>query len=93
MEAFPNSVAISAKDGIGIDALLEIIETVVTRSEQSTTYVLPYQEGRLISQFHEIGRVDSINHNESSVSICGWLPEYIQKEYEQYINENPNSPD
>jgi GTP-binding protein HflX len=57
--------------------LFETLKPIVVR--------LPYQQGGLISLFHEQGQVDQLDHNQDGVMIKGKLPGRLLARYQRFI--------
>jgi GTP-binding protein HflX len=74
VEQFPQAVAISARTGVGIDDLLEHIRSGLYETFTPIFVRLPYQEGQLISLFHEFGQVERLDHGRKGVLIKGRIP-------------------
>lgn len=74
VEHFPQAVAISARTGDGISDLLERIHNGLYETLTPTLVRLPYQQGQLISLFHEFGQVDRLEHGRKGVLIQGRIP-------------------
>jgi GTP-binding protein HflX len=74
VEHFPQAVAISASTGIGIDDLLEHIRSGLYETFTPIFVRLPYQQGQLISLFHEFGQVERLDHGRKGVLIKGRIP-------------------
>ena len=74
LEDFPNSTAISALKGSGIDDLLRLIGEQLYEMYTPLTVFLPYKEGGLISIFHEHGQIETSEHVHGGVTIKGRLP-------------------
>jgi GTP-binding protein HflX len=74
LEYFPSAVAISALTGKGMDDLLELVRHSLYETLVPLHIHLPYQQGQLISLFHEFGQVERIEHHRSGVSIQGRIP-------------------
>ncbi len=74
LEYFPSAVAISALTGKGMDDLLELVRHSLYETFVPLHIHLPYQQGQLISLFHEFGQVERIEHNRSGVTIQGRIP-------------------
>ncbi len=72
--AYPNSVAVSALAGNGIQDLLRLIEEQLFESFVPITVRLPYQQGQLISLFHEQGQVEKVEHERGGVLMRGVIP-------------------
>jgi GTP-binding protein HflX len=74
VEHFPQAVAISARTGDGIGDLLARIHNGLYETLTPTLVRLPYQQGQLISLFHEFGQVDRLEHGRKGVLIQGRIP-------------------
>ncbi len=83
----PNAVAISALTGEGIDDLLETIETELYEEYIPIRVRLPYQEGQLISMFHEQGQVERVEHGRGGVVIEGLIPGRLMARYQLFMKE------
>ncbi len=87
--AFPQSVAISALTGEGIQELLNTVEGILYSSNRTISVRLPYQKGGLISLFHDVGQIENIEHDESEVIIRGEIPDRFLSKFQPYlVNEN-----
>ena len=73
-EKYSKSVAISAAEGSGIKDLLKIIQEELYETYTFIRVKLPYQQGALISLFHEAGQVELIEHGRGGVFIQGRVP-------------------
>lgn len=71
---FPQAVAISAKTGAGISDLLEHIRNGLYETFTPILVRLPYQQGQLISLFHESGQVERLEHGRNGVLMQGRIP-------------------
>lgn len=74
LEMEETHVLVSARKMIGMDEVLEAINKGLYESLEEVNVMLPYEEGSLISQFHEQGWVDKIEHMRDGVTIRGRLP-------------------
>ena len=84
VETFPNSVAISALNGDGIPDLLAAISGLLFETYVDVTMRLPYQQGQLISLFHEQGQIEKIEHERGGVIIQGKLPIRLLARFQAY---------
>ncbi|HJS29851.1 MAG TPA: GTPase HflX [Anaerolineales bacterium] len=82
---FPNAYAISARTGMGIDDLMEGIRQRLFETLKPVTVLLPYQEGALISLFHEQGRVEQVKHLGEGEKITGRIPERLLSRFRPYM--------
>jgi GTP-binding protein HflX len=70
---YPKSVAISAAKGIAIPDLLAMVHQELYETYAPIIVRLPYQQGALISLFHEMGQVERVEHGRG-VLIQGRIP-------------------
>jgi GTPase len=85
---FENSVAISALTGGGIPDLRSAIEAELFETMIPITVRLPYQEGQLISLFHEQGQVQTIEHSRGGVLLQGHIPGRLMARFQSYIQKS-----
>src|SRR5574339_150941 len=74
IRSFPRSVVTSAMRGDGIADLLDLIQQELYESYIPIEVRLPYQQGALISMFHESGQVERIEHERGGVVMQGRVP-------------------
>ena len=74
VENFPQAVAISARTGEGIDDLLAMLRSTLFETFSPILIRLPYQQGLLISLFHEFGQVERLEHGRKGVLMQGRIP-------------------
>ncbi len=81
---FPNAVAISALTGVGINDLLNTMNGLLYETFVEISMHLPYQQGQLISLFHEHGQVDQIEHERGGVFLRGRVPICLLARFQAY---------
>jgi len=91
LQNFPNAVAISALTGVGIPDLLSSVSNSLYEALNSIVVRLPYEQGKLISLFHEIGQVEQIAHGKETVTIHGKLPGRYIARFEPFRYEKNSS--
>jgi GTP-binding protein HflX len=74
LEHFPQAAAISARTGAGLPDLLDLIRSSLYETYTPIHVLLPYQQGQLISLFHELGQVERLEHRRKGVLIQGRVP-------------------
>lgn len=87
-------VPISARDGVGIDELLQQIDDHVSALAYYT-YVevrIPYSETQLVDVFHRRGQVESEEYQESGTCISGHLPRKLVSRFEPYLLSSVEEP-
>ncbi len=81
----PNAVAISALKGAGISDLIQAIEAQLFETYTPIKVRLPYQQGQLISLFHEQGQVSHVEHGRGGVMMEGTIPGRLYARYQPFL--------
>jgi GTPase len=71
---FPQAVGVSARTGLGMPDLLDRIGAGLFETFTPILVRLPYQQGQLISLFHEFGQVERLEHGRKGVLMQGRIP-------------------
>ncbi len=91
MDEFPNAVAISALRKEGISDLLRAVQQQLFEMYTPLEVLLPYQEGKLISLFHNQGEVDVVEHGSHGVMIQGRIPGRLVAEFSAFLKQQSGS--
>jgi GTP-binding protein HflX len=76
----PNSVAISATGGEGIDELYETITKVIRSLLQPVNVIIPYDKSGLVQECYDFGRVLSVEHKEDGIHVSAEIvPEMAER--------------
>lgn len=86
----PDSVAISALTGMGLDTLRAHIEEVLEAEMVRVDVVIPFDRGELVGLFHERGLIDKEEYRETGTRIVGRLPEILALQFEAF--RTPRAP-
>jgi GTP-binding protein HflX len=86
---FPSAVAISAMTGEGITDLLAKAHTYLYEDYIPIHIILPYQEGGLITLFHEQGQVERLEQISGGVEIHGRIPGRLLSYFHAFQQDNP----
>jgi len=81
---FENASAISALKGDGVKQLLSQVEGILFSKNKPISVNIPYNEGSLISQFHQYGIIKKIEHSPDGIYIQGLVPVRILDQYLPY---------
>ena len=84
LDLFPNSFAISALSGEGIPDLLAAVSKQLYETYVAINVKLPYQEGGLISLFHEYGQIESTENQRGGVLIQGRIPGRLVAQFKPF---------
>src|SRR5271157_1657997 len=85
---YSKAIAISAREGIGLRELLELIKKELYETYTPILVRLPYQQGALISLFHEAGQVERIEHERGGVLMQGRIPGRLAAEFSPWQTTN-----
>ncbi|PWH17423.1 MAG: GTPase HflX [Anaerolineae bacterium] len=89
LQNYPQAVAISALKGLGIAELMSRIAQELYETYTPLQLWLPYQEGQLLSLFHEAGQVERIEHGRGGVWIAGRIPGRLVAQFKEYLAAHP----
>lgn len=85
LQSFPKAVAISGLEGSGLSDLLRLIQQELYETYTPINVHLPYQQGALISTFHEMGQVEFIEHERSGVHMQGRIPGRLLAQFAPWL--------
>jgi GTP-binding protein HflX len=89
LQYYPQAIAISATNGTGIRDLIEKVKEELYETYVPIDVWLPYQEGQLISSFHESGQIDRIEHGRGGVQIYGRIPGRLVAQFKEWQASHP----
>jgi GTP-binding protein HflX len=83
---YPSTVvAISALTGAGQSEMLREVENELYERYVPVAVRLPFDQGQLISLFHDQGQVENVDHSRSGVVIEGNLPGRLLARYQPFL--------
>lgn len=85
LQGLPNSLPISATDGIGLEVLLERVEEVLAAGLVFVTVQVPYARGDLTALFHDQGTVVNTSHDGQGVILEGYVPRRWLEQFRPYL--------
>ena len=81
---FQGAILISAKTGDNLANLMNLIKNELFETFIPLEVSLPYKNGNLISMFHQLGKVDKIEHGIGEVMISGSIPGRLLADFERF---------
>lgn len=88
------AVTISGLKGIRIRDLLQVIQQELYETYTPILVKLPYQQGALISLFHEAGQVERIAHERGGVLMQGRIPGRLVAQFNDWqVSPNHHEPE
>lgn len=85
MREFPNSLAISAREGIGLEEMLGRIKAILSENLVRIKAWIPYREGELVSLFYRRGLVEREEHDLEGTTLEGRLPARFVKAFRRCL--------
>jgi GTP-binding protein HflX len=89
LSQYPQAIAVSAKVGIGIPELIQKVKEELYETFTPIKVYLPYQQGQLISMFHEAGQIERIEHVRGGVMIHGRIPGRLSAQFNEWQANHP----
>ena len=91
---YSKAVTISALKGSGISDLLKVIQQELYETYAPVLVRLPYQQGALISLFHEVGQIERVEHGRGGVLMQGRIPGRLLAQFSSWqVSENHHEPE
>jgi GTPase len=91
---YSKAITISSLNGSGIPDLLRVIQQELYETYTPIRVRLPYQQGALISLFHEAGQVEFVEHGRGGVYMQGRIPGRLLAQFNQWqVNGNIPEPE
>ncbi|HLZ58860.1 MAG TPA: GTPase HflX [Ktedonosporobacter sp.] len=83
---YPNAVAVSALQKVGLDALSEKISEVLADFMGDIEVLIPFERGDLVELFYRRGSVRQETHEAEGTRITGRIPRSLRGYYAPYLN-------
>ena len=87
----PNRVicAISAKNGDGVDALLEKIESIIHQGKSRVTFVIPNSEQSALNILYKNATVESVDYGYEGVTVVATVDQKVRGMLKKYDINRP----
>ncbi len=82
---YPKAVAVSGLKGVGVSDLLRLVQEELYEAYSPVHVRLPYQQGALISLFHEAGQIELIEHERGGVVMQGRVPGRLVAQFTPWL--------
>lgn len=86
-ELYPNSVAISAKTGAGVEELLSEISTQIRPERELLQLRIPHEAAAVIARLHKVGQVLERRYLAKSAKFKARIPPHHHAEFAAFIVE------
>lgn len=80
-----DGVVISAKDEQGLQRLREKIKGFFNQGQVTLKLCIPYDRGALVTELHNLGKVDAIDYDEGGTLLTVRLPVSDAEAFQKYV--------
>ncbi len=77
---YENSVSVSAKNGTGLEELVDLIESALNADTVDVELLVPYTRADLVAKAHDCGTVISVKHTENGTLLAARVPQTLADE-------------
>lgn len=84
MALWPNSVAISAYTGLGIDEMLDAVLQQVQSLLSPIRALVPYSDSQAIQECYDFGRVHKLEYREDGIYVEAELVHEMRRKFERW---------
>ncbi len=82
---YPNAIAVSALQKMGLDALREKIAIVLSASMEQVRILIPFDKSDMVELFHRRGHVEREEHLPEGTLLTGRIPRSLRGYYTPYM--------
>jgi GTP-binding protein HflX len=82
-----DTVAISALESLGLDALLARVEAVLEDQMMWLDILVPYENGELVDLFHRRGLIEQEEHTEAGTRLVGRVPRVLAGRFGELVSK------
>ena len=80
-----DGVVISAKDEQGLKMLREKIKDFFNQGQVTLTLCIPYDQGALVTELHNLGKVEAIDYDEQGTLLTVKMPVSDAESFQKYV--------
>lgn len=80
-----DGVVISAKDEQGLKMLREKIKGFFNQGQVTLTLCIPYDQGALVTELHNLGKVEAIDYDEQGTLLTVKMPVFDAESFQKYV--------
>jgi GTP-binding protein HflX len=84
LESYCSQVRVSARDGVGIEDLLRVVEEGLAANLYDVKLLLPYERGEIVSYLYEMAHVLNRCHTDDGVVLDVRLPASLYLRFRDY---------
>ena len=83
--SYKDIIEISAKEGLNLDKLLELIEEKLPYNYKKAEYIIPYAKGDVVSFLHRNGRILEEEYKDEGTYLIAEVDEEVYNKSKDYV--------
>ena len=83
--SYEDIIEISAKEGLNLDKLLELIEEKLPYKYKKAEYIIPYAKGDVVSFLHRNGRILEEEYKDEGTYLIAEVDEKVYNKSKEYV--------
>ncbi len=83
--SYEDIIEISAKEGLNLDKLLELIEEKLPYKYKKAEYMIPYSKGDVVSFLHRNGRILEEEYKDEGTYLVAEVDEEVYNKSKEYV--------
>ena len=83
--SYEDIIEISAKEGLNLDKLLELIEEKLPYKYKKAEYIIPYAKGDVVSFLHRNGRILEEEYKDEGTYLVAEVDEEVYNKSKEYV--------
>ena len=83
--SYEDIIEISAKEGLNLDKLLELIEEKLSYKYKKAEYMIPYAKGDVVSFLHRNGRILEEEYKDEGTYLVAEVDEEVYNKSKEYV--------
>ena len=84
LKRFPESVAISARTGEGVEKLVQALQQALSSWRLRSSFRIPANESALIAEIHRVGHVLELRYEGNDAVIVAHVPPHLEQKLSQF---------
>ena len=84
---FPRSVAISARTGEGVSALVQALQDEISSWTLNLRFRVPLTESGLIAEIHRVGRVVELRYESDDAVVVAHVPPHLEQKLAPFADK------
>ena len=85
LQELDHAVAVSAKTGEGLEALMDELGTMIRPIRSHMRLTIPQSNGQALARLRAVGQIDEEHYEANDVHLTARIPPHMRDQFEQFI--------